>query len=64
LFNRLFNLWEDIPHEQREPLLTPSLDAKARELVLMNPFALILAASLDRGTKAEIIWSTPYWLRE
>ncbi len=64
IVKRLLALREDIPHEQREPLLAPNLDARARELVRMNPFAFLLAASLDRGTKAEIIWTIPYWMRE
>ena len=40
--------------------LFPTLHPKAGEFVLSNPYALALAISLDRGTKAEIIWTIPY----
>jgi endonuclease III len=37
---------------------------EADELVFSDPFAFLLACSLDRGTKSEIIWKLPYYLRK
>lgn len=42
--------------------LTPTLEPAATRLVTEDAFAFILAVSLDRGTRAEIIWTIPYWL--
>jgi len=55
----LLEYGESIPQD----LLMPSLVPGATEYVSTNAFAFTLAASLDRGTKAEIIWTIPYWLR-
>ncbi len=44
--------------------LFPTLETEASLLVSQNPFAFILAVSLDRGTKAEIIWTIPYWIHQ
>lgn len=43
--------------------LTPTRKPEAAELLKEDPFAFILAICLDRGTRAEIIWTIPYWLR-
>jgi len=40
--------------------LFPVVIPEAASFVLGNPYAFCLATSLDRGTKAEIIWSIPY----
>ena len=64
IVKRLLDLWEQIPSDERETLLIPGLEPEARELVRTNPIAFLLAASLDRGTKAEIIWTLPYLLRQ
>jgi hypothetical protein len=60
IVKRLLDLWEQIPSDERETLLIPGLEPEARELVRTNPFAFLLAASLDRGTKTEIIWTLPW----
>ena len=36
----------------------------ATDLVQTDPYAFCLATCLDRSTKAEIIWTIPYWIRE
>lgn len=41
-------------------VLFPTLHPEAGEFAIQNPFALALAISLDRGTKADIIWTIPY----
>jgi endonuclease-3 len=64
IVKRLLDLWEQIPSDERETLLIPGLEPEARELVRTNPFAFLLAASLDRGTKTEIIWTLPYCLQQ
>lgn len=42
--------------------LFPTLIPEAADFVLTNPYALAMAISLDRGTKAEIIWTIPYYI--
>lgn len=42
--------------------LVPSLEKEASILIKDDPFAFILVAVLDRGTKAEIIWTIPYYI--
>lgn len=44
--------------------LFPVLDPEAKALVPSNPFAFCVASCLDRGTKAEIIWTIPYWISQ
>lgn len=44
--------------------LFPVLNIDAASLIEENSFAFALAAVLDRGTKAEIIWTIPYYLQE
>jgi len=42
--------------------LTPAKTPEAIQLIHDNSFAFISACCLDRGTKAEIIWTVPHWL--
>lgn len=44
--------------------LTPAKYPEAVQLIHENSFAFISACCLDRGTKAEIIWTIPYWLSQ
>ena len=44
--------------------LFPSYYSEASELIATNPFAYALAVSLNRQTKAEIIWTIPYDLQK
>ena len=44
--------------------LVPVLEEKAAELIKEDPFAFALAGVLDRGTKAEIIWTIPYYIKK
>jgi endonuclease-3 len=64
IVKRLNDFWEQIPRDDCETSLIPGLEPEARELVRTNPFAFLLAASLDRGTKTEIIWTLPYCLQQ
>jgi endonuclease III len=43
--------------------LFPVIHEQAASIIEENPFAFALAAVLDRGTKAEIIWTIPYYLQ-
>ena len=43
--------------------LFPTVVPEAASLVTTNPYAFCVAACLDRGTKAEIIWTIPYDIR-
>ncbi len=40
--------------------LFPASEPIAAKLITSDPYAFLLAACLDRGTKVEIIWSIPY----
>lgn len=44
--------------------LFPTLHDDAPMLIEENPFAFALAAVLDRGTKSEIIWTIPYYIKK
>lgn len=44
--------------------LTPVKTPEAVQLIHDNSFAFISACCLDRGTKAEIIWTIPYWIKQ
>lgn len=44
--------------------LVPVLEEEAAELIKKDPFAFALAGVLDRGTKAEIIWTIPYYIKK
>jgi len=43
--------------------LFPTLLPEALQFVLSNPYAFAIAISLDRGTKADIIWTIPYYIK-
>ena len=44
--------------------LFPTLVPEAAELVPGDPYAFCLATCLDRGMKADVIWTIPYWMKE
>lgn len=44
--------------------LMVALSEEAARLVLEEPFAFVLGASLDRGIPAEVAWTFPFWIRE
>jgi len=44
--------------------LVPVLEEEAAKLIKEDPFAFALAGVLDRGTKAEIIWTIPYYIKK
>lgn len=46
----------------REAMI-PTVEPGAARLVLADPYAFLLATCLDRGTRAEIIWTIPTWLQ-
>ncbi len=50
---------EDDPEE-----LFPTLHPIADDLIQSNPYAFAMAVCLDRGTKADIIWTIPYYLQQ
>lgn len=58
--DRLLQFWQT----QKQEGLIPTLVSNAEQLIYGNPFAFLLAASLDRGIKAEIVWTLPYWLQQ
>lgn len=43
--------------------LLPTVVPEAAPLVANDPYAFMVAACLDRGTKAEIIWTIPFYLK-
>ena len=60
LRDRLLSFGETIPKEE----LTPTLVPEAAHLIAENQFAFALAVCLDRGIRAEVAWSIPYWLNQ
>jgi len=44
--------------------LFPTLVPEASTIIHENPFAFCVATCLDRGTKAELIWTIPYWISQ
>lgn len=57
--DRLLELTETVQRSE----LFPSYNPEASELVGRDPYAFALAVSLNRQTKAEIIWMIPFELR-
>jgi endonuclease III len=45
-------------------LLFPAIIPQAAKFAVTDPYAFSIATCLDRGTRAEIIWTIPYDLRE
>lgn len=37
---------------------------EAVDLTLSDPYAFCLSTCLDRGMKAEVVWTIPYWLKQ
>lgn len=54
----LHSIKESYPRE----ILFPTQESGAFELIMNSPYAFCVAGCLDRGTKAEIIWTIPYWI--
>lgn len=59
LTNSLLRLGEQVDSSELFPTLVP----EASNLIVTNPYAFLLAACLDRGRKAEIIWTIPHDLQ-
>ncbi len=45
-------------------VLLPTVVPQAAPLVANDPYAFAIGVCLDRGTKAEIIWTIPYYIKE
>jgi endonuclease III len=45
-------------------VLLPTVIPQAAPLVANDPYAFAIGVCLDRGTKAEIIWTIPYYIKE
>jgi endonuclease III len=43
--------------------LFPTLVPEAATLIANDPYAFAIAVCLDRGTKAKIIWTVPYYMK-
>jgi endonuclease III len=50
---------ERIPRAELFPVLVP----EAAELIAADPYAFLIATCLDRGTRAEVVWTIPYDLK-
>lgn len=60
LKQRLLEIRDTIPKEELFPTLIP----EAAPLVTSDPYAFSIATCLDRGTKADIIWTIPYYIQQ
>ncbi len=59
LVNTLLEFGKTIPAEEYFPTLVP----EATGLVTNNPYAFAISVCLDRGGKAELFWTIPYYLQ-
>jgi len=59
LGDRLASISADVRPEDLFPSLVPAASRLARS----DPYAFVLATCLDRGTRADIIWTIPYDLK-
>jgi endonuclease III len=57
---RLLEIGKEIDPRKCFPTLVP----EAADLIYQSPYAFCLATCLDRGMKAEVIWTIPYWIRQ
>lgn len=53
-------LIDDVKERMDVKELFPAKTPKATEMVLQDPYAFLIATCLDRGTKADVIWTIPY----
>jgi len=61
----LLALGKKLDAERPEGLqLIPTLSPESARLVVEDPFAFCLGASLDRGIPAEVAWTFPFWIKE
>ena len=56
----LLDCSESVNATELFPVMVPG----AAEIVATNPYAFSLATCLDRGTKADIIWTIPYDIKQ
>jgi endonuclease III len=56
----LLDYGKQVPAEELFPTVIP----EAKGFVTTDPYAFTMAVCLDRGTKAEIIWTIPYDIRQ
>lgn len=56
----LLEYGKTIPPEELLPTVIP----EAAEIVAKDPYAFCIATCLDRGTRAEIIWTIPYDIKK
>ena len=58
--NALLEYGKTVPSEELLPTVIP----EAAEIVAKDPYAFCIATCLDRGTRAEIIWTIPYDIKK
>lgn len=56
----LLDCSKSVEAEELFPVMVP----EAAEIVATNPYAFSIATCLDRGTKADIIWTIPYDIKQ
>jgi endonuclease III len=44
--------------------LFPTLFPEAAPLIATDPYAFLIAMCLDRGSRAEVIWTLPYYMKQ
>ncbi len=44
-------------------ILFPTLETGASQLLIDDPYAFAIAVCLDRGAKADLIWTIPYYIK-
>ncbi len=61
---RIRNLLLNLNYEYDSEELFPTQDPRASILIHTNSYAFCVATCLDRGTKADLIWTIPYWISQ
>lgn len=61
-YETISNLLLEYKKQSNVDYLFPVLEPEAKKMIPSNPYAFCVATCLDRGTKADIIWTIPYWI--
>jgi len=59
ILERLLEFADSLPTQNLLPTLVP----EAAPLVMNDPYAFAIAVCLDRGMKAEIVWTIPFYIQ-
>ena len=61
--SKIYRALMDFSAAQNPAFLFPTMVPEAASLIVTDPYAFAIATCLDRGTKVEIIWTIPYYIK-